>query len=452
MDKLNQAAAGPPLAGDIRDDFIPANRWRDPEIPRLERERLWPRIWHIACREEEIPAVGDYATYEILDESIIVVRVAEDQIKAYYNACQHRGRRLVEPGRGHVSSFVCRFHGWSYGLDGANRRVLHEEAWAHCPDFRKADLALKEPRCDRWAGWVWVNMDPDAEPLSAWLGPVVELARPFALEELRVAWRQTIIAPVNWKVVIEAFHEGYHSGATHDSWVDYYDMHSPTQVFGNHAGFSGVFEKMPRMRREGGEWTEATSLADMLYYQSKELHDCLHALVSTPLLRAMDRLRQEFPPGADETLLFPRLLELQREELEATGAKWPEGLTMEAIGAAGTNIHIIPNTIFLPSADAVLWYRMRPHPKDADRCVFDIWSLNRYPQGAAVQPIEHFAESFEAARGRNAFLEQDFSNMLAVNQGMRSRGWAGARTSPAEEATVTHFHRMLDRFYAMPPL
>jgi phenylpropionate dioxygenase-like ring-hydroxylating dioxygenase large terminal subunit len=440
------------LDGDIRKDFIPKNRWTDPELFTLEKERIWPRIWHIACREEEIPDVGDYITYEVLDESIILVRTGADTIKAYYNVCQHRGRRLVNPGKGRTSGFFCGFHGWKWDLQGENTHVFHEEEWAECPEFTKESIHLKEPRVDRFAGWAWVNIDPHAEPLRDWLGPVVGMLEPFQYEGLRRAWHETIIAPVNWKVVVEAFHEGYHSGATHNSSVDYFSMRSPTTVFGNHAGFGAAFPEMPRMKRENGKWTLAESGADMLYYQSKELHETLFAQVSDPVMKAISRLRDEFPVGSDESALFPRFMELQREEIEATGAIWPETMSMEALFAAGISIHIFPNTIVLPTIDAVLWYRMRPHPERADMCIFDIWSLNRYAPGEEPVVQQHISNGFDEARGRNPFLEQDFNNMRAVELGMRSRGWAGARTNPAEETTVTHFHKMLDKFYAMPPL
>ncbi len=444
--------AAPIEDGGIRPDFVPADRYTSPDNFRLERERLWPRTWHIACRDEEIPNVGDYVTYEVLDESIIIVRTGKGKVQAYYNVCQHRGRRLVNPGRGHTRGFFCNFHGWKWNLKGENTHVFHEEEWADCPGFTKDAIALKSPRVDSFAGWWWVNMDPGAEPLRDWLGPVVGMLEPFQYEGLRRAWYETIIAPVNWKVVMEAFHEGYHSGATHNANVDYFAMRSPTTVFGNHAGFSANFLEMPRMKREDGKWTPAQSLADMLYYQSKELHETLFAQISDPVMKSLARLRDEFPVGSDETMLFPRFMELQREEIEATGAIWPETMSLEALFAAGISIHIFPNTIVLPTIDAVLWYRMRPHPEKADHCIFDIWSLNRYAPGQEPKVEQHVANGFEEARGRNPFLEQDFNNMRSVELGMRSRGWKGARTNPGEEQTVVHFHRMLDKFYAMPPL
>ena len=121
----------------VRPDFIPADRYRGPDVAAREHQHLWPRIWHIVCREEEISNPGDYITYEILGDSIIVVRTSEGGIRAHYNVCQHRGRRLVPPGCGHINGFFCGFHGWRYALNGACTYVHREQEWAGSAGFSK---------------------------------------------------------------------------------------------------------------------------------------------------------------------------------------------------------------------------------------------------------------------------------------------------------------------------
>src|SRR5580693_8303517 len=105
-------------------DRVPKERYYDPDFYRLESELLWPRTWQMACRLEEIPQPGDYAEYEILDQSIVVVRITSDEVKAYYNTCRHRAVKLIEGHGTCEQGFVCSFHGWCYGLDGANTYVL----------------------------------------------------------------------------------------------------------------------------------------------------------------------------------------------------------------------------------------------------------------------------------------------------------------------------------------
>lgn len=437
-----------PEGSDIRPDFVPAARYTAADVTAREKADLWPRVWHIVCREEEVPEVGDYVTYEIFDESIVVIRTTATQIKAYYNVCQHRGRRLLDPGSGRTRGFFCKFHGWKYHLDGSIAHVHRKEEWAQCPQFRDTGLSLKEPRVDTWGGWVWINMDPAAPALKDWLGEkLVSTLRPFEFQTLRRKFHEVIIAPVNWKVVVEAFNEGYHSGATHNHWLDYYPMRAPAEVHGRHAMYFTLFgSALPQAKRENGVWSATKTVQELLYYQSKEIHDTLFALVPDPMMKAVTRLRDETPPDMPVEQLYVKLWDLHKEELEATGAKWPSELRLEDLGAAGTSWHIFPNTILLPAPDGVLWYRMRPYGDDPHQCIFDIWSLNRYAPGTEPKVKPHVTHGFEAFRGRNPFLEQDFDNMLAVDRGMESRGWPGARTNPAEEATITHFHRTLDQY------
>src|SRR5271168_3829365 len=104
-------------------DRVPKERYCDPSFYQLEAELLWSRVWQMACRLEEIPEPGDFVEYEILDQSVVVVRAEDMSVSAYQNVCRHRGVKVVE-GRGTLSSgFTCPFHGWCYGLDGVNTFV-----------------------------------------------------------------------------------------------------------------------------------------------------------------------------------------------------------------------------------------------------------------------------------------------------------------------------------------
>jgi phenylpropionate dioxygenase-like ring-hydroxylating dioxygenase large terminal subunit len=428
-------------------DFVPAARYVGADVPRREKERLWPRVWQLACREQEIPAVGNFVVYEIFEESVILVRTAPGEVKAFYNVCQHRGRRLIEQARGQASGFYCKFHGWRYRLDGSVSYVHHREGWAQCDGLKDGELGLKGPRVDRWGGWLWINMDPQGVGLAEWLGASLQdTMRPFELENMHLAWHEVLIAPVNWKVVVEAFNEGYHAGATHHHWIDYLGMRSPAKVHGAHTMYFTEFAGLPKAKREDGSWSDTRSIQEMLYYQSKELNETLHALVPDSLMAAVTRLKDTTPADMPAEAIYARLFELHKEELQGSGARWPSELGLAQLGAAGTGWHVFPNTIFLPAADGLLWYRVRPYGDDPHRCIFDIWVLRRYAPGQEPTVQTHVSNGFEAFRGRNRFLEQDFDNMLAVDRGMASRGWVGARTNPSEELPVSHFHRMLDQY------
>jgi phenylpropionate dioxygenase-like ring-hydroxylating dioxygenase large terminal subunit len=122
--------ASPYSPAEVRDDFVPKEDFYDPAFAAAEAEHLWPKVWQIACRLEEIPRAGDYYTYEILTDSIIVVRTGagDSDVKAYHNVCPHRGTQLTQ-GCGHTRQFVCPFHGWRFGLDGRNVKVVDRHDW-----------------------------------------------------------------------------------------------------------------------------------------------------------------------------------------------------------------------------------------------------------------------------------------------------------------------------------
>jgi serine/threonine protein kinase len=166
-------------------------------------------------------------------------------------------------------------------------------------------------------------------------------------------------------------------------------------------------------------------------------------------MKAADRILElpdDMPPEQVMGEFYNHII----EETEKTGAKFPRELTVEAFAKAGTDWHIFPNFIILPSMDGALVYRAMPDPKNRDSCFVDIWSLGRYPDDYVGPTEPDTFESFEDFKGNNPFLEEDFENMEAVNDGMKSRGFKGAIFNPSQEAQIRHFHLMLDKFCGTP--
>src|SRR5262245_61651627 len=133
-------------------DVIPRERFTSRDFLDLEIERLWTRVWQVAGRVEELPAVGDFLTYDIADQSVVVLRSA-DGLRGYLNTCLHRGTRLA-CGAGRFGAEIrCPFHGWRWALDGRNTHVLdaHE-----LPPLTEDELRLVDVPVDTWAGFVFV--------------------------------------------------------------------------------------------------------------------------------------------------------------------------------------------------------------------------------------------------------------------------------------------------------
>src|ERR1700756_2087080 len=126
---IEQALASVPLRI-ANPELIPTRRYYDAEFFELEKEKLWPHVWQMACRLEEIPEVGDFVEYAIRDKSVIVVNT-KNGVKAFHNACRHRGVRLVtEPGNCAKRGFVCPFHGWRWNAEGKNTFVFGKQIFS----------------------------------------------------------------------------------------------------------------------------------------------------------------------------------------------------------------------------------------------------------------------------------------------------------------------------------
>jgi len=433
-------------AGQIRDDHIPKAAYLDPAFARLEEERLWPRVWQIACRVEEIAEIGDFITYDIANDSLLIVRSSADTIKAFHNVCPHRGRRLREDC-GHIGKVVCRFHGWSWTLNGDNIRVVDRDDWKGC--LSDADVRLKEARVETWGGFVFINMDPGAEPLAGFLAPVNQRCDKFEFDKLRYRWYKTVVLPCNWKCAVEAFDEAYHVQQTHPQILKYFEDYSLSSEYGRHGAFWYPNDKegnYPLIQSSRLNQERHTDYRKYVLDFVEEFNSELKAMVTPRAYAATQRLRTEVPADASQLEVMTKWAQFQIEAAQADGSGWPAELSPEYIAASHVDWHVFPNTVFLHSSvDGVLWYRARPDGSNPDSCIFDIWSLARFAPGAEP-PLkrEFYADWREHDWGR--ILTQDFTNLVEMQRGMKSRAFTGSRTNPVQERVVSNFHRVLRDF------
>ena len=194
---------------------VGVGRYTDPQFTRLEFEKLWSRVWQVAARIDEIPEQGDYTTYRIGDQSILLVRVDESTIKAFYNFCPHRGTTLGH-GCGHFDGgkIICPYHGWRWDLQGNIKLVLERNEFCD-GKLQDGDVAMREVHSRVFAGFVFINFDRDPVPFDEFIAPVRAFLEDLAIGEMRHYWWKSIPIPSNWKVAQEAFFETYHVPATH---------------------------------------------------------------------------------------------------------------------------------------------------------------------------------------------------------------------------------------------
>jgi choline monooxygenase len=189
---------------------IPARLYNDPVYLELERERVFAHTWQLVGRAEQVAEHGQYFTAEVGDDAIVVVRDG-DALRAYHNVCLHRAGPVAQ-GCGRRNTLQCRYHGWTYALDGTLKRAPEMEG---VEGFRPEEMRLVPVQVARWGPLVFANLDGKAPPLAEVLEDVPARVAPFRCEEMRYVMRKEWDVACNWKVYVDNFLEGYHVPVVH---------------------------------------------------------------------------------------------------------------------------------------------------------------------------------------------------------------------------------------------
>jgi phenylpropionate dioxygenase-like ring-hydroxylating dioxygenase large terminal subunit len=408
-------------------DRIPKERYYDPGFFQLEAEQLWPRVWQMACRLEEIPAAHDVVEYQILDQSVIVVRTEDLGVRAFQNTCRHRGVKLVEGRATCESGFTCPFHGWCYGPDGRNTFVSRASTFAEhnlAPD----DLALTPVRCEVWGGCAWINLDDGAPPLRQSLEPVATVLDAWKVESLRTEWWSSFHLPVNWKLAEAAFLEQYHVLETHPQ----------LRMLGRFPPRNGTpFDPQAFVGYE----------LDYLRTMSEGMAGMVHA----DDVRIAEGLDLELP--ADQALA----IETWDRTLNDAVTSWHRDRghdvpDLNELTAAGLNEpmgYCFPHFFVLPMYSSASSYRFRP--LGPEETLMEIWSLTRAAEGEERDrpaPPEPWAHDDPRVP---PIPTQDFSNLPRQQRGLHNRGFEYLRLSEGIEGGVANMERTVDGFLAGLP-
>lgn len=426
-----------------RDDgFVPKERYLSPEFLDLEFERLWSRVWQIACREEELAAPGDYVEYEIGDQSVVIARDGDGAIRAFHNVCLHRGARLVS-GAGHVEdAFTCPFHAWQYAPDGRCTRVVDADDFPALP----ADLRLPPVRVECWGGFVFVNFDPDAEGLLEFLGPLPELLARYRLERMRLRSVLTTWLPGNWKAAVDAFNEAYHVQGAHSQTLAFVDdVAIRYELLGKHAHYgrlSGARRELrpsPRLGTPPEEIDEGAILAALVEGLGGAFLAEERALV--------EELREHGPPPG-QTLLeayqAKRMELLSARGLDVSGFEPDQMTSVE-------DVFVFPNVVGPLYPGSAIVFRSRPDGCRPDRTIHDTWVLQwPDPAGLPKAPRRRVIPNWRD-RDWGVLTTQDYENLERVALGMRSAAFSGLRLNPRQEANLLHMHRGIDAYLTRPP-
>jgi phenylpropionate dioxygenase-like ring-hydroxylating dioxygenase large terminal subunit len=408
-------------------DRVRKERYYDPDFYQLEVERLWPRVWQMACRLEEIPRPRDWVEYEFLDQSVVVVRGEDGGVRAFQNACRHRGVRVVA-GRGTCESgFTCPFHGWCYGPDGANTAVTRESTFSE-HNLAPGDLDLVPVRCEAWGGCAWVNLDDEAPPLRRCVEPVATVLDAWKVESLRAEWWYACRLPVNWKLAEEAFVEQYHVLETHPQ----------LRIPGRYPPRGGAFD--PR------------AFVDAEIHYLRTMSDGMAGMVHADDVRIAEGLRAIDLP-ADPAVAIPTWHRTYNDAVlrwhRDAGRDVPDVNDLDARGLNEPMGYCFPHWFVLPMYSSASSYRFRP--LGPEETLMEIWSLTRFPEGDEP-PAPPPPEVWECDDPRwPPIPAQDFSNLPRQQRGLHARGFEYMRLSEKMEGHISNFHRTLDGFLAGLP-
>ncbi len=425
---ISRDVVAPPLTLTLENKFegppttVPVSRYTTQAFHDLEMRNMWPKVWQMACREEEIPNVGDYTTYEIGSYSIIVVRTQQG-FRAHHNVCRHRGRRLCDAD-GHASSFICPFHGFSWNLDGSLRSVTSEWDFPH---IDKKNFNLNAVLCDTWGGWVFINMDVNAEPLSKFLG---DLPQHFAVWKPESRYIEAHVAKVmacNWKVCQEAFMEAFHVIHTHPQiLVGIGDENSQYDAWGNFSrAITPNATPSPHLKFKPTE-QELFDSVTMRYLDQPALGEVPAGTTARAMMAAGGRMSLQPIVGEDTPI-------------------------SDACVSDSIYYTLFPNFHPWGGYNRIV-YRFRPYQNRFDKSVMECYYLSPFagerPAPAKMHWLEEdqpWTDAPELGMLAKVFTQDTF-NLPKVQLGLEAAQYNDIVLANYQETKIRHFHQLLKNY------
>lgn len=418
---------------EIRGDPITGERYTSREFAKLEWDHVFKRTWHIGGRVSQLEEPGDFVVQNIGRESVITTMNEKGEIKAFYNACPHRGNRLLHVDDGHLQRITCSYHSWQFNQDGEVVAVQDEA------DFPQGSpcgrTGLKEIRCDTWGGFTWFNFSPEGPTLRESLGKLgEELAKYQTDDWVRVLW-VTVEVDCNWKIIHDNFNESYHLPTLHP------ELAVLVEEDYAQTNFDMFPEGHNRMQQQG--CLPSLRLGDV---------DTIQA--------PLDQWMRDWGLNPDDfvgrTREARRAMQEQRRKLgPARGYTHFDNLT-DAQLTDYNHCTLFPNFSLTMAPDGFQLLRPNPHPTDPEKCLFEHWymvpkipgmtevdtPLGRRP----IVPGEHqrFVHGEESA---GYVADQDLSVIVGQQLGLRSEAFDDVYIS-AQETRIRRYHEVINDYIA----
>lgn len=426
----------------LGDDDIPIDRYISREWHDLEVKHIWYKTWQVACRVEEIASPGDYVVYDIIKKSVIVCRTSSGEVKAYVNACLHRGTTLCE-GVGKVGAFRCPYHGFTWSLEGKLKWVPGKWDFPH---IDRIGNSLPEVRVGVWGGFVFVNLDPDCGSLEEYLEVLPRHIDEKEMEGRYKAAHVSQIVDCNWKVLQEAFIEGFHVAETHYQ-KDEQGTILPDELFSpvthdtatQYDIWPGV-KHINRLLLVGGVPSEHVAHRIKDEQQIADAYARLHGIPKKLEVRPGERAR-------DVIADYNRVALGEMYHVDLSNAS-----TIDVMDQIQYNI--FPNYTIWPTIVAPLLYRFRPFGDDHEKSIFEVFYLFPKPtDGSAYQVAtelrleqgQKWAE-VEALGMYGPIIDDDIPNLSRIQRGLGTTLRSGAMLANYQEVRIRHFHKTLEQY------
>lgn len=412
---------------------LQADRYTSPDFFRRELEKMWPRVWQFAAREEDLPEPGDFVLYENAGRSYLVTRQPDGSIRAFHNVCLHRGRKLrLESGS--AAEFKCPFHGFAWNTDGSLKNIPCRWDFPHLQEDK---LALPEAQVGRWAGYIFIREAADGPSLEEYLAPLPDFFKRWRHEECTtVIWVGKVVN-ANWKVVAEAFMEAWHTVETHPQILPFTgDANTQYSTYGDHvnAALTPFAVMSPHIDPAGKaqQWI----VDEFLKYNGRaggtEMSvDVPDGMTARRAMAAANREKYQADSGYDHS--------------HVTDA--------ELLDAFVYNVfpNFAPWGGFMPN----IVYRWRPWP-DQDKTLMEVRILVRLPADATKPPPvemnflgtdQPWTDAKELGVLGDVF-QQDMENLPFVQDGLKCSKNGQVQLGNYQEIRVRHLHATLDKYLA----
>ena len=412
---------------------LSTDRYTSPEFFKQEVEKMWPNVWQLAARDEELPNAGDTVVYENVGRSWLITRQNDGSVKAMQNVCLHRGRKLrTESGK--ASSFYCGYHGFNWNIDGSLRNIPCRWDFPHLTNDK---MTLPEAQVGHWQGYIFIKENEGGPTLEEFLAPLPAHFQRWTHDNNYTAVWAAKVVNANWKATAEAFMESFHLIATHPQLLPFSaDSSTKCYVLGDHANLMVTAFGYP-----------STHLGN----EPKDQQWVLEQFIANNGRVARGLGKIEVPKDRTAREVMGEINRKRfSEQAGVDGNHYSDAEVMDAL-----TYNVFPNCApwggFMPN----VLYRWRPWP-DQDHTLMEVRLMMRGKPGEKKPPCPPMRllrddEKWTAVEefgplGR--ILQQDWDNLPHVQAGMKAMKSRQVQLADYEEVRIRHFHQTLDKYLA----